>query len=432
MRPQVPAHPEDDRLLELAYGEIPASEARALRQHVDGCARCREVLQGIAEVRSAFRSVPTEPAPERGLESLLAYGEQAAARARSRRGGLRILGILSAAVALAIGWLLVPAPHEQEDRLARAPAPAAKEPDAVARLETPRAPAQGDRARDEESPEGPKQPTVASSSGPSEPAKERRKLEELLAPGLRAQNALADAEAKRRDVGKGDAPAEVAARTNAMKDLDRSGSAGASGVGTGTLGVAGGAMAEKKSVGAFQPHADSLEQKASRSGSVATVPPPAPKGADDSRAREAAKLAVPADGTVASAEQAASDVAQAPASQQLAKSAPAAAAAKVGSPTSAAPASRSVQMQSARVGMGTPAQEARLAEIGRKLETAQGDDRKALLLERCELHASLQRGPDAVQSCSQVAREFPGTPEAKRASELARGFSLQLPDQPQR
>jgi len=94
MRPPVPMHPDDDRLLELAYGEASTAEARALRQHVDGCARCRHVLEDIAEVRSAFRSVPAEPAPERGLESLLAYGEQAAARARSRRGGLRVLALL--------------------------------------------------------------------------------------------------------------------------------------------------------------------------------------------------------------------------------------------------------------------------------------------------------------------------------------------------
>jgi len=39
MRPPVPTHPDDDRLLELAYGEAPTAEARTLRQHVDGCAR---------------------------------------------------------------------------------------------------------------------------------------------------------------------------------------------------------------------------------------------------------------------------------------------------------------------------------------------------------------------------------------------------------
>ncbi|HZW89107.1 MAG TPA: zf-HC2 domain-containing protein, partial [Myxococcaceae bacterium] len=150
MRPPVPTHPDDDRLLELAYGEAPASEARVLRQHVDGCARCRKVLEGIAEVRSAFRSVPAEPAPERGLESLLAYGEQAAARARSRRGGLRVLALLSAATAFALVWLVLPSAQRQSDGLARAPAsPASKPADTLAQAETPATPAQGDRARDE-------------------------------------------------------------------------------------------------------------------------------------------------------------------------------------------------------------------------------------------------------------------------------------------
>src|SRR5215475_2468930 len=148
MRPQVPVHPDDDRLLELAYGEMPAAEARALRQHVDGCARCRGVLDGIAEVRSAFRSVPAEAAPERGLESLLAYGAQAAARARSRRGGLRILGILSAAAALAVVWLVLPVSHRGADGLARAPE--ARSFDRVARLDKPQAPPeQGNGLRDE-------------------------------------------------------------------------------------------------------------------------------------------------------------------------------------------------------------------------------------------------------------------------------------------
>lgn len=84
-------------------------------------------------------------------------------------------------------------------------------------------------------------------------------------------------------------------------------------------------------------------------------------------------------------------------------------------------------MQSMRMGAGSPEKMARLAEIGRQLQSAKGDQRKALLMEKCEIEASLQLGPDAVQTCSMVSQEFPGTPEAKRASELARGFSVQLP-----
>jgi hypothetical protein len=89
-------------------------------------------------------------------------------------------------------------------------------------------------------------------------------------------------------------------------------------------------------------------------------------------------------------------------------------------------------MQSMRMGAGSPEKQARLAEIGRQLESAKGDQRKALLMEKCEIEASLQLGPDAVQTCSMVSQEFPGTPEAKRAGDLARGFSVQLPAREER
>jgi len=89
-------------------------------------------------------------------------------------------------------------------------------------------------------------------------------------------------------------------------------------------------------------------------------------------------------------------------------------------------------MQSMRMGAGSPEKTARLAEVKRQLVTAKGDARKGLLMEQCELEASLQLGPDAVLSCSKVTQEFPGTPEAQRAGEIARGFSLQLPAKQER
>jgi hypothetical protein len=84
-------------------------------------------------------------------------------------------------------------------------------------------------------------------------------------------------------------------------------------------------------------------------------------------------------------------------------------------------------MPSMRMGAGSPEKQARLGEVRKELETATGDRRKALLVEKCEIEASLQLGPDAVLTCSTVTREFPGTPEAKRAGDLARGFSVQPP-----
>ena len=135
----------------------------------------------------------------------------------------------------------------------------------------------------------------------------------------------------------------------------------------------------------------------------------------DARTHEAAKIAAaPVAEAVAGEDKAAS-------SAEAASGAPARTAAKP------APA-----MQSMRMGAGSPQKQARLGEIRKELETATGDRRKALLLEKCETEASLQLGPDAVLTCSTVTREFPGTPEAKRASELARGFSVQPPPQQER
>jgi hypothetical protein len=143
---------------------------------------------------------------------------------------------------------------------------------------------------------------------------------------------------------------------------------------------------------------------ASPPAAVAAAEPPAPGQAqgNEGRAHDAARMvAAPITETVAS-----QDKALAPA-KTATKPAPA--------------------MQSMRVGAGSPEKVARLAEVKRQLTTATGDARKALLMEQCELEASLQRGPDAVLSCSNVTIEFPGTPEAKRAGEIARGFSVQLP-----
>jgi hypothetical protein len=73
-------HQYEDKLLELAYGELPAHEASAVEGHVRGCARCTEALNEIRAVRSAMGQLPMVEPPEAGLESLFAYAEQAARR----------------------------------------------------------------------------------------------------------------------------------------------------------------------------------------------------------------------------------------------------------------------------------------------------------------------------------------------------------------
>ncbi|RKH34164.1 anti-sigma factor family protein [Corallococcus sicarius] len=75
------AHAHEDRLLDFAYGELPPSEAQTLEQHVHGCARCSKALADIRGVRSTMAHLSVEPAPDAGLESLLAYAQQSARRA---------------------------------------------------------------------------------------------------------------------------------------------------------------------------------------------------------------------------------------------------------------------------------------------------------------------------------------------------------------
>jgi hypothetical protein len=77
MKPQNP-HAHEDRLLDFAYGELSPQETRAVQSHLEGCPRCSEALAGIRGVRSAFSQLGMEPAPEAGLDSLLAYAQQSA------------------------------------------------------------------------------------------------------------------------------------------------------------------------------------------------------------------------------------------------------------------------------------------------------------------------------------------------------------------
>jgi Putative zinc-finger len=74
-------HAHEDRLLDFAYGELPPTEAQLVEQHVHGCSRCSEALDGIRGVRTSMSRLPLESAPDAGLESLLAYAQQSARRA---------------------------------------------------------------------------------------------------------------------------------------------------------------------------------------------------------------------------------------------------------------------------------------------------------------------------------------------------------------
>ena len=97
------AHQYEDKLLEFAYGELPQHEADAVDAHVRGCNRCAQSLSDIRAVRATMAQLPLQAAPDAGLESLLAYAEQAATRARKPTPSLwkRFLMPLASLAALA-------------------------------------------------------------------------------------------------------------------------------------------------------------------------------------------------------------------------------------------------------------------------------------------------------------------------------------------
>ncbi|GEL71581.1 anti-sigma factor family protein [Myxococcus virescens] len=103
MKPQNP-HAQEDRLLDFAYGELPVPEARLVEAHLESCARCTQALDDIRGVRATMSQLSVEPAPDAGLESLMAYAQQAARRAaagpapkpsRWRRWLLPVVGLAS-------------------------------------------------------------------------------------------------------------------------------------------------------------------------------------------------------------------------------------------------------------------------------------------------------------------------------------------------
>jgi hypothetical protein len=95
------------KLLELAYGELTAREARAVEAHAAACDVCRGELAAIRETRALMAQLPIEPPPERGMGVVLAAAREAAA-GRARRKPLLppwLWAVAVAAVAV-VSWQL--------------------------------------------------------------------------------------------------------------------------------------------------------------------------------------------------------------------------------------------------------------------------------------------------------------------------------------
>jgi hypothetical protein len=82
-----PTDHDPDKLLGYAYGELSSPEAKSLEVHLKNCPQCARSLEDIRKVRRTMAQLPTVPAPEAGLDSLLAYAQQAARRAQAGPAG---------------------------------------------------------------------------------------------------------------------------------------------------------------------------------------------------------------------------------------------------------------------------------------------------------------------------------------------------------
>jgi hypothetical protein len=61
-------HPHEDRLLLLAYGELPEAEAAELETHLSACALCRDDLERLERARVALDwAVPNARRPGRWI-----------------------------------------------------------------------------------------------------------------------------------------------------------------------------------------------------------------------------------------------------------------------------------------------------------------------------------------------------------------------------
>jgi hypothetical protein len=147
-----------EKLLELAFGELPAREARAVEAHAAACDACRGELARIRETRALMARLPVEPPPERGMGVVFAAAREAAA-ARARKKSILppwlwagSVGAVAMAAVAVVSWQLAktapggPAAERESELLGRgsstetAPSPPPGERAGVRGLAVPAAP----------------------------------------------------------------------------------------------------------------------------------------------------------------------------------------------------------------------------------------------------------------------------------------------------
>ncbi|MBN9684492.1 MULTISPECIES: anti-sigma factor family protein [unclassified Corallococcus] len=466
------AHAHEDRLLDFAYGELPASEAQALEQHVQGCARCTKALADIRGVRTTMAQLSSEPAPDAGLESLLAYAQQSARRAaagpepkpsRWRRFLLPAVGLATVGT-FGLLTLTVSENVDLSPNLSRKAAPAlameaAKQDSSTQAKSAPSAPAPAPPSSATLEVDVPEGDADALASAPRElefsknqvEAKVKRKDAAAARPsdwmnaggGGALLERRAEAEAPRKKVSKAvrDDAEEFAALEQSSAGapaMDAPPKEEAPGVGS----LAKQEPAPRRSSGKLSDKAmgakgDSLRLGEAAYGrglgtddeSVAADAPPPPPSVASAPVVQAAPMAPAATGSIGSIGGAVSPKPSTATSSARAEAAKPAPVEKSASKEAMAARDLSAQAQAA-ANQGDRAREARLLRAALSAG-ASGSERLALLSRLCESESVQGRTQEAAAVCGQIITEAPGSSAAQLAQRrLRQGSSPAAPAAP--
>ena len=423
-------HPEE-KLLDYAYGELSVSESKTVEAHVRSCPQCADSLTSMKRVRQTMSQLPIVPAPSKGLDSLRAYAEQAAERARTRanrsRGWMQwlvpVTGVLALSVVLVISTNVIRMGHstgpiesgspvvmEPHRALPAEPSDQAPSSGVVAASEPPR----GETAN-QENPAFAKRPNLAASPAPA-PAYD---LSERRVAAEEARNRDRKDQPKQWAIAppKGEHGNDATGRADSRDSVERMKSRT---VGSGS-GVIGGTV-RQQALDDKQPVAKGME------GGVEGGAPGGVVGGIAEHEAVAGKQGVAKGGVVGNGhakEDALSEKQRAPdefasreadtARDEGRAAAPARKFAAVPAPPAAVSNSLNVQAAEARKA-GDREQEVELLRqaLG---AGARGQDRARLLGQLCDALDALKRQAEADSACNALIREFPNSDEAKAALE---------------
>jgi hypothetical protein len=350
-------HPED-ALLALVYGELGQEEAARVQAHVDDCQLCAATVRDYRAVRQATAALPREMHTDTGLESLLHYGAQAAARVRRRRVAMVAGTLLTALSAGGLVFFLKPEASQPSPAALAANAPQASPVGALARNDAPvaAAPREADK-------------------GFSAPFTEERAAKKAEVQKLPARAAPSSGAAERRARDEA-ARAEHEAVARADGEVPNSPPAAAAPAAP-PAAVAQRALA----VGGAEPRVQGVAGAGAKASLAAPAGPVRPTAAPSADAAASSSLA-------------------------KAKAAPAQTAAAV----------------EAGKDVSRAQDEARRAVLQKQLQGASKAEALPLLSELCALEVRRAQRADAVRACTQVVEGYPGTPEARAAQSALDGL----------